>query len=156
MSKKHPNPRRVKTHRNYTVEETARTCNVHKNTVRRWIKEGLQCCDTKRPTLILGCALREFLDQKRAKHKRKLKRGEIYCVKCREARNPHGGYAVLEHFTSKICNISGICPNCDSVIFRSVSLARYQESIGDLDVSIPEALEPLIKGVAPSLNSDFN
>ena len=27
---------------------------IHKNTVRAWIKNGLQACDGKRPTLILG------------------------------------------------------------------------------------------------------
>jgi integrase len=36
-----PNHRRVKLHRNYSVEEAAGCLNSHKNTVRRWIKEGL-------------------------------------------------------------------------------------------------------------------
>ena len=35
------NPRRVKVHRNYTVEEVAKLFQVHKNTVRDWLKVGL-------------------------------------------------------------------------------------------------------------------
>src|SRR6516162_8070923 len=34
------NPRRVKIHRTYTVEEAARLFGVHKNTVRTWLKTG--------------------------------------------------------------------------------------------------------------------
>ena len=32
------NPRRVKVHRSYTVEEVAKLFRVHKNTVRDWLK----------------------------------------------------------------------------------------------------------------------
>lgn len=156
MSKRHPNPRLVKIHRNYTVDEAARVCDVHKNTVRRWIKDGLECCDTRRPALILGCALRGFLEHKRAKHKRALKPGEIYCVKCRAAKNPDQGFADLELFTNKVGNLIGICPTCESLICRGISLVGYHQAIGELEVTIPEALRPLIEGDAPSLNSDFN
>jgi len=43
MGYRHPNPRLVKVHRNYLVEEIARLFRVHKNTVRLpgW-GEGLQ------------------------------------------------------------------------------------------------------------------
>ena len=41
MRKRHPNPRLVKIHRNYTVEEIATLFGIHKNTVRDWVKAGL-------------------------------------------------------------------------------------------------------------------
>ena len=38
MGKRHPNPRLIKIHRSYTVEEIAAVLGVHRNTVRQWIR----------------------------------------------------------------------------------------------------------------------
>jgi len=67
MGKRHPNPRLVKIHRSYTVEEIANLLGKHKNTVRNWIKDGLSTIDDKRPMLILGHDLAQFIKQSRAK-----------------------------------------------------------------------------------------
>ena len=61
-----PDRRRIKTLRSYTIEETARTLDVHRNTVRHWIKDGLPVIDRRRPALILGSHLAEFLEIGRA------------------------------------------------------------------------------------------
>ena len=61
MRKRHPNYKLIKMHRSYTVEEIANRFTIHKNTVRRWIKDGLTCIDDKRPMLILGRSLWHFI-----------------------------------------------------------------------------------------------
>ena len=43
------NPRRVKVHRSYTVDEVARMFEAHKNTVRAWLRDGLKPIDQRRP-----------------------------------------------------------------------------------------------------------
>ena len=75
--KRHPNPRLVKIHRNYTVEEIASLFGVHRNTVRQWIKQGLPTSDQKRPFLILGRGLVAFLQARRKKNRRTCQPGEI-------------------------------------------------------------------------------
>ncbi len=82
------NPNRVKLHRNYTIEETAALLGVHKSTVRSWIKIGLPVCDTKRPILILGRDLRDYLQKRRGMHKQKCKFYELYCMRCRAPKCP--------------------------------------------------------------------
>jgi hypothetical protein len=67
MGAHHPNPRLAKIHRNYSVEDTARLFNVHKNTVRNWLKDGLEPIDDQRPTLVRGEELRRFLNDRRAR-----------------------------------------------------------------------------------------
>ena len=54
MGARHPNPRLAKIHRSYSVEEIARLFNVHKNTVRNWLKQGLETIDGQRPTVVRG------------------------------------------------------------------------------------------------------
>src|SRR5260221_11249883 len=54
MGSRHPNPRRVKIHRNYSVEDIARLFGIHKNTVRNWLKQGLATIANLRPLLALG------------------------------------------------------------------------------------------------------
>jgi transposase-like protein len=61
MGKRHPNPRLVKLHRSYTVEQIARLFDIHKNTVRAWVKQGLQPIDGLRPALFHGPVLVAFL-----------------------------------------------------------------------------------------------
>jgi transposase-like protein len=51
MAHRRFNPRIAKSHRTYTVEEVAGTFGVHKNTVRRWVAEGLPVIDARRPML---------------------------------------------------------------------------------------------------------
>src|SRR5258707_10846401 len=89
--KRHPNHRLVKSHRNYTVEEIARLFAIHKNTVRLWIKTGLETIDDRRPMLILGHGLISFLRLRRAKNKRPCASGQMYCIRCRIPRFPAGG-----------------------------------------------------------------
>jgi hypothetical protein len=40
--------------------------------------------------------------------------------------------------TSSSGTLTGICPACETLIYRRVSRARLDESRGDLDVTIPE------------------
>jgi hypothetical protein len=60
MGKRHPNYRLVKIHRNYSVEQIASLCVKHKNTVRAWLKGGLQSIDESRPVLVTGDPWRPF------------------------------------------------------------------------------------------------
>ena len=85
QSMKRLNPRRVKIHRNYTVEEAAMLLGVHKNTVRIWFTSGLQPIDNRRPILILGRQLSSFLHARRNDKKQPCRAAQFYCVRCRGA-----------------------------------------------------------------------
>lgn len=153
--KRHPNPRLVKIHHNYTVEEIARRFSVHRNTVREWIKQGLPTIDKKRPYLILGRDLAVFLQARRKKNKRTCQPGEIYCVRCRAPKTPAGNMADYITVTETLGNLVGICPDCGALINRRVSLAQLEQIRGQLDIRMPQALRHISESTQPSVNSDL-
>ena len=150
-----PNPRLAKIHRSYTVEEITSLYSVHKNTVRHWIKQGLPVLDKKRPLLIHGIDLSQFLQVRRRKHKKSCKPGEIYCVKCREPRLPEGMMADYEVLNDTLGNLIGICSYCEILIYRRVSLAKFDAVRGELIITFPQALKHIEGRGQPSPNSDF-
>lgn len=155
MSRRLPNPRLAKIHRNYTVEEVASKFSVHRNTVRQWIKRGLPTSDDRRPLLILGADLVAFLRAQRAKNKRSCQPGEMYCVRCREPRAPAGDMADYLPVTATSGNLIGMCPVCDAMMYRRVSLAKLEQVQGKLNITLPQALPHIGESAEPSVNSDF-
>lgn len=154
MIKRHPNPRMVKIHRSYTVEEVAKLYGMHKNTVRAWIKQGLPICDDRRPTIVLGRDLATFLQARRIKNKRTCQPGEIYCVRCRAPKKPAADMADYQPVTAQIGNLMALCPDCNSIMNRRVSLIKLGQVRGQMDIMFPQALRHISESNQPSVNSD--
>ncbi len=155
MRKRHPNYRLVKIHRSYTVEEIANLFGVHKNTVRAWLEAGLPTCDDKRPMLILGHDLAAFLQARRARNKQTCRPGEIYCVRCHAPKFPAGDMADYQPVTAKFGNLTAICPDCNSIMNRRVSMAKLGQVRGKMDITFPQALQRLSESNQPTVNSDL-
>ena len=145
MAKRTPNHRLVKIHHSYTVGEISSLFGSHKNTVRRWVKEGLPTIDNRRPMLLLGHDIVTFLKARRAKNKRACKPGELYCVRCRAPKRPAGDMAEYTPITEKFGNLVAICPDCDAIMNQRVSLAKIGPIREKMDISFPEALRHLIE-----------
>ena len=155
MATRHPNHRLAKIHRNYTVDEVAARFGVHRNTVREWIKRGLPTTDRQRPLLILGRDLAAFLQARRSKNKRPCQPGEVYCVRCRASRNPAGDMADYQPVTADLGNLVGICPCCESMMYRRVNLAKLTQVRGKLNITMPQARSRIEESAQPSVNSDL-
>lgn len=126
----------------------------HRNTVRDWLTAGLKPIDGGRPALILGSELRRFLNERRARRKRKTPAGMIFCLRCREPRRPAGDVVDYLPRTATSGDFQGICPNCDSILYRRVNLAALDEVRGGLDVTIREGDPRLRQRKEPSVNHD--
>lgn len=92
---------------------------IHKNTVRKWVKDGLTAIDNKRPMLILGPDLVTFLQARKF---------------------PAEIMAVYSPVTAKFGNLIAICPDCNSIVNRRVSLARIWEARGNMEITFPKEL----------------
>lgn len=155
MKKRLHNPNLAKIHRSYSVEEVASLYDVHKGTVREWVKHGLQTINDKRPMLILGSDLAVFHQARRTKNKQTCQPGEIYCVRCRAPKMPAGDMAEYQTITAKLGNLIAICPTCDTIMNRRVSLARLEPVRGKLDITLPQALQRIVESNQPTVNSDL-
>lgn len=138
---KRPNPNLAKIHRNYTVEEVANLFSVHKNTVRLWVKDGLVTNDDKRPMLILGVELKQYLQSKRKVNKRKCLAYEIYCVRCREPQLPDGNMVDFEPINCTMGRLIGLCPSCNGIINKYFNIAQLEQIKGELDITFPKTLK---------------
>lgn len=155
MIKRRPNYRLVKIHRSYTVEEAADLFSIHKNTVRGWIKKGLPLCDEKRPVLILGRALVEFLKAQKSKNKRTCQAGEMYCLRCREPRKPVPDMVEYQPITDKVGNLTALCLHCCALMNKRVSRLKLPLIQAQIGITFPQAQKHIGDGSQPSLNSDL-
>jgi len=131
------NPNKCKIHRSYTVEEVALLYEVHKRTVRNWLIKGLAACDDKRPLLILGSDLKQFLQQQRKVNKRKCKPSELYCLKCREPRIPNQNTIEFIEETNTKGRVIAACSVCNSLMNKYFKIESLSEIQRDLAVILP-------------------
>ena len=155
MRKRRPNPRLVKIHRNYKVEEIARLFGIHKNTVRAWVKAELPISDGNRPMLILGQDLRAYLQECRTKNKQPCRPGELYCFHCRAPREPAGGMADCLPLTPSVGHLTAICPDCFCMMNQHISMAKLELLRTKLEITFPQALNQVSNTSQPSVNSDL-
>ena len=153
--RRRPNPRAIKVHRNYTVDEAARVLGVCRGTVRRWIGGGLPALRDRRPILILGGDLIDFLNA-RSRPRSRCRLGELYCVRCRAPRAAAGCMADFIPLTARGGNLQAICEECGILMNRWVSSCQLKTFEAILTVSIREAARGIGDCTLPSLNDHLH
>jgi hypothetical protein len=148
------NPRRVKIHFSYTINEIKSTFGVHKNTVRAWLKRGLATIDASRPILVHGSHLRAFLEGRRKASKCACPPGTFYCLKCRAPKPPAIGMVDFIPFNGLSGNLRGLCATCGTLMHRRVRRERIAAVMPNLTVQIVHRDPHIRESAAPSLNCD--
>lgn len=57
--------------------------------------------------------------------------------------------------TATLGNLIGICPCCETMMYRRVNRIKLEQVRGQLDITMPEALSRIEEGAQPSVNSDM-
>ena len=121
------NTRLIKRNYSYFVWEIAELFDLHPNAVRRWLKAGLVTLDDRRPILIHGRDLIDFLDMRQTARKQKCAADEFFCLRCRRPRHLRFGRVKLELRSGTRLDLSGICEACGTRMHRAGSVARIEE-----------------------------
>lgn len=124
------NTRLIRRKSSYSVQDVAELFRLHKNAVLRWLRDGLDRIDEKKPYFIYGETLAEYLQQKQQKRKHKCASDEFFCCKCRMPRKPWEHLVDIKIQNQKKLIISGVCVACGTAIRRigaTKKLIEYQK-----------------------------
>ena len=148
------NPRLAKLHRSYDIVELAALLGVHKHTVRSWLKAGLPVVDGTRPALIHGDEFQAWWAKRSNAKKCPLKPGQLYCVKCREGKQP--ALEMIEYAPLNVTtgNLKAMCETCGSMMHRRVRRTAISAVMPKIDVQITQASPSIGVRTTPSLNTD--
>jgi hypothetical protein len=153
MATRRPNWRGVRRHRSYSVDEAARTVDVGKGTVRRWTKTGLPAITDRKPTLILGSDLIDFI-KSRGSPSSAVSRTKCYCFACRAPRRPAFNAVEYVPLTPTSGNLRALC-TMSTVMHKRVSTASLAALQAILSVTVTQADKPISKSDGPCLNDNF-
>lgn len=108
----------------YDIEEIChlyKSCNLHPQTVRGWVKQGLETVDSGTPLLIYGNNLKSFLGKLNESHKCQTAFGEMFCCKCRDARHPYQKCIQLNH-EQQFVRAKARCKVCKTLMNKAYKL----------------------------------
>lgn len=133
MSKR-ANPMAVKAALTYEINEAAIVLGKSPATIRNWIKDGLPVMSSKKPYLLSGADIRDYLRAKNKAAKTPLKPNELYCLSCRAARVPHKLEVCISEISPKTWLLKGVCGHCGATSTRMVSSAKVHEFAQTLNI----------------------
>jgi hypothetical protein len=68
---------------------------------------------------------------------------------------PAGDMAEYCPITEQFGNLVAICPDCDVIMNRRVSLVKIEQIRGKMEIGFPEAVQHIIDRASPTVNSDL-
>ncbi|WP_105514068.1 helix-turn-helix domain-containing protein [Defluviimonas denitrificans] len=139
---KRPSARRIRAARTYTIEEAAQALGVSTGTIRAWVRDGLPLMKARRPFLILGDALRQFLTARATGAKVALQPGQLYCFSCKVGREPMGRMVDCIPQTARTARLVGLCAHCGGTCNRMVSRTKIDQLAGIFDLALKDGSEP--------------
>jgi transposase-like protein len=151
MAPRRHNAARIKTHRNYEIEEAAEALGVTPQTVRKWIKDGLPALTEQRPYLVLGWQLKAYLKDRSAARKATKGDGEFYCPSCKARRNAALGMTEEIIMSNGKPAKRGFCEVCETLCHLFLAAGCKPRRPGSNEARAGTLDEPL----KPTLNHHF-
>ena len=90
--------------------------------------------DNRKPYLVLGSDLKEFIKKRQGNRKTRCSTNELYCCKCRKPRTSWNNLVDLKILNERRFLIMGICSQCDTRINKLSSLKKLDNIKGIFDV----------------------
>ena len=98
--------------------------NLHPQSVRQWIKNGLKTVDNSKPALIHGNTIITFLKKQNTKNKCVTAFDELFCMACKDAR-PIFQNKIAVTQKAHLLAVCGLCRTCKTKMFQNYKLADF-------------------------------
>lgn len=136
---------RIKRHRDYTVAEAAEITGAHSQTVIRWIRrDGLPALTERRPWLISGQDLKEFLGARAASVRRQMDPHQFFCLKCKCPREAALKIADYTQTSATSGMMTALCAACDTLVYKTISRSDLETIRTKIEVAIKQAATRLV------------
>lgn len=132
---------RIKINRSYEINDAAKAADVTPQTIRVWHKRGLPYLDDKRPAMIRGEDLRDFVKNLSSRKAPPLALGEFRCAKCQARRMPYGMMADYFPHNEKSGRLAAICPVCDTPLSLFYKASKLPELSKVLEIAVRQVNE---------------
>ena len=127
MSKRLYPHRRVKYWYAYDIEDICAMfadLELHPQTVRKWIKNGLKTIDSGKPALVYGNDLIVFLRARNTGNKCKTEFDQLFCMGCQDARQIFQNKIIVNQNKLSL-KVSGLCRECKTRMFQNYKLDDF-------------------------------
>jgi len=133
MGMRRINPNPISRYLSYTREELCSKLCVSYGTILNWEKAGLRALGGS-PRLYHGGAVIAFLKQRNSAKKRKCPDGMLFCIPCRDFREPAGAMVEFHHRPPKPGYLEALCPVCGRIMRRLARRDRLPLIMPGLDI----------------------
>ena len=128
---KYYNYKLIESNRSYSTEKIKKLIGIHEQTIREWVNQNNLECVSKKPILIYGAVLKEFIKNRNESHKKTLNFNEFKCLKCKAISIPKDNQISIYHNKNSSIRATGVCQNCDnefSKVFKKNSIEQLKNS----------------------------
>ena len=126
----------IKAKKSYSVDELAYAADVSPQTVRSWLKAGMQRMDGGRPTLIMGFQALDYLAARKRDAKQPMALGQFFCLRCKTPKAALGGMADYVATSPKGGRLKALCADCECQCNLNISATDLPALRKILDVEI--------------------
>jgi hypothetical protein len=121
----------IESNRSYSTQKIKKLIGIHEQTIREWILINNLECVSKKPILIYGAVLKEFIKNRNESHKKTLNFNEFKCLKCKVISIPKNNQISLYNNKNGSIRVTGTCQNCNnefSKLFKKDSTEQLKNS----------------------------
>jgi hypothetical protein len=120
--KRKHNTRYININYYYTMQDIVSMFNVNKRTVYAWFSCGLKVYSNKKPYMVFGVDLKQFLENRNIKYKINTKPYELACFRCKKATIPSNNEISIILYNKKIIHIKAYCNICNCKVNKAQNI----------------------------------